>query len=193
MQDSHLTQLQASCHGCRYNSPTIAGLQVHAAERVSFANTALASVTLRAATRCIVGAFHVCISPILHCRCSQLPTLKQCAVQGGSGTAGLLSICAHCVCVSVLQAPLVAVGPADPAVVVASMRRNMEALDQLSSERAGETCIHPMWFMPMHSTARRGVGKALHVHVQRLAPVLTTEQITFSKFPDARLSRLLVC
>lgn len=36
-----------------------------------------------------------------------------------------------------LQAPLVAVGPADPAVVVASMRRNMEALDQLSSERAG--------------------------------------------------------
>lgn len=36
-----------------------------------------------------------------------------------------------------LQAPLVAVGPADPAVVVASMRRNMEALDALSSERAG--------------------------------------------------------
>jgi programmed cell death 6-interacting protein len=35
------------------------------------------------------------------------------------------------------QAPLVTVGPADPAVVVASMRRNMEALDALSSERAG--------------------------------------------------------
>lgn len=41
----------------------------------------------------------------------------------------------------VLQAPLVAVGPADPAVVVASMRRNMEALDQLSSERAGELLL----------------------------------------------------
>eukprot|EP00879_Flechtneria_rotunda_P013649 GHRR01014259.1.p1 GENE.GHRR01014259.1~~GHRR01014259.1.p1 ORF type:complete len:727 (+),score=319.48 GHRR01014259.1:344-2524(+) len=36
-----------------------------------------------------------------------------------------------------LQAPLVSTGPADPAVVVASLRRNMEALDQLSSERAG--------------------------------------------------------
>lgn len=44
-----------------------------------------------------------------------------------------------CARVCVLQAPLVAVGPADPAVVVASMRRNMEALDQLSSERAGQT------------------------------------------------------
>eukprot|EP00775_Hariotina_reticulata_P008073 gene8073-8268_t len=36
-----------------------------------------------------------------------------------------------------LQAPLVSTGPADPAVVVASLRRNMEALSQLSNERAG--------------------------------------------------------
>lgn len=37
-----------------------------------------------------------------------------------------------------LQAPLVSTGPADPAVVVASLRRNLEALSQLSNERAGE-------------------------------------------------------
>ncbi|KAF8060549.1 BRO1 [Scenedesmus sp. PABB004] len=36
-----------------------------------------------------------------------------------------------------LQAPMVVTGPADPAVVVASLRRNMEALNQLSNERAG--------------------------------------------------------
>lgn len=35
-----------------------------------------------------------------------------------------------------LQAPLVPLGE-DPAVVVASLRRNMEALNVLSSERAG--------------------------------------------------------
>jgi hypothetical protein len=32
----------------------------------------------------------------------------------------------------------VSTGPADPAVVVANLRRNMEALSQLSNERAGE-------------------------------------------------------
>eukprot|EP00878_Enallax_costatus_P005711 GHUV01005989.1.p1 GENE.GHUV01005989.1~~GHUV01005989.1.p1 ORF type:complete len:726 (+),score=266.47 GHUV01005989.1:1137-3314(+) len=36
-----------------------------------------------------------------------------------------------------LQAPLLSTGPADPAVVVANLRRNMEALNQLSNERAG--------------------------------------------------------
>jgi hypothetical protein len=50
---------------------------------------------------------------------------------------------------------LVAVGPADPAVVVASMRRNMEALDQLSSERAGELLLFaahdPRYFKTKHT------------------------------------------
>jgi hypothetical protein len=35
-----------------------------------------------------------------------------------------------------VQAPLVSTG-AEPAVVVASLRRNMEALNQLSNDRAG--------------------------------------------------------
>jgi hypothetical protein len=42
----------------------------------------------------------------------------------------------HCVVLCWLQAPLVSTG-ADPAVVVASLRRNMEALNQLSNDRAG--------------------------------------------------------
>jgi hypothetical protein len=50
--------------------------------------------------------------------------------------------CSFLLCCIVVQAPLVSTG-ADPAVVVASLRRNMEALNQLSNDRAGvQACTH---------------------------------------------------
>jgi hypothetical protein len=93
--------------------------------------------------------------PQMHCTASHC-TAPYCTALNYTALYCTVLYCTvlYCTVLLCLQAPLVAVGPADPAVVVASLRRHMEALDALSSERAG---VWGVMFLVGGSLFRRGM------------------------------------